>query len=768
MKKSDFKILLYFFVPLFITLAFKYVSSKPAIDDISISNQTDEIVKTSSKIELTEVDFNFDVKPILSDKCYTCHGPDDKARKANLRLDIESGFYKSLEDNPNHYVINKNNPEKSEILNRINSENASYVMPPPESNLKLSAREKEVLKKWVDQGGNWEPHWAYTKPKLPNIPEIDIENWASNEIDYFIAKKLKSVGMTPSEKEEKEILIRRAYFDLIGLPPTIQEIDEFVSDNSNNAYEKVIDKLLESKSYGERMAAIWMDLSRYGDSHGYQDDQERIMWPWRDWVIHAYNTNMTYDKFITWQMAGDMLPNATKEQIIASGFNRNHKITQEGGVVPEEYRVEYVADRTVTSAKIMMGLTVECARCHTHKYDPISHDEFFSLYSFFNNVDEDGLIGYGITAPKPNLTIKKADIKKDLSFINLPDSINDVTLMVMKETENLRNTYVLNRGSYDSPTKLVKPSTPEVVLKFDKDKYPSNRIGLSKWFFDDDNPLTSRVTVNRLWQQFFGVGIVATPDDFGSQGNKPFNPELLDWLAYTFQHHDKWDTKKFIKRIVMSSTYKQSSKVKDENRLKDPDNTYLANYPRQKLSAEMIRDNALATSGMLVNKVGGPSVKPMQPPGLWDEVTGGGGGSLAFYVEDTGENLYRRSLYTFWKRTVPPPSMMIFDAPTRDFCSPVRQKTSTPLQSLALMNDPQYQIAAENLSHNIFNEDTSIEKKINKLYRTVTGRTPKEDEIAELKKYLNEIKSLNKIEESKAFNSLVVLVYNLDETTQKS
>jgi len=767
-KKSDFKILSYFFVPLFITLAFKYVSSKPAIDDISISNQTDEIVKTSSKVELTEVDFNFDVKPILSDKCYTCHGPDDKARKANLRLDIESGFYKSLEDNPNHYVINKNSPEKSEILNRINSENASYVMPPPESNLKLSVREKEVLKKWVDQGGNWEPHWAYTKPKLPNVPEIDIENWASNEIDYFIAKKLKSVGMTPSEKEEKEILIRRAYFDLIGLPPTIQEIDEFVSDNSNNAYEKVIDKLLESKSYGERMAAIWMDLSRYGDSHGYQDDQERIMWPWRDWVIHAYNTNMTYDKFITWQMAGDMLPNATKEQIIASGFNRNHKITQEGGVVPEEYRVEYVADRTVTSAKIMMGLTVECARCHTHKYDPISHDEFFSLYSFFNNVDEDGLIGYGITAPKPNLTIKKADIKKDLSFINLPDSINDVTLMVMKETENLRNTYVLNRGSYDSPTKLVKPSTPEVVLKFDKDKYPSNRIGLSKWFFDDDNPLTSRVTVNRLWQQFFGVGIVATPDDFGSQGNKPFNPELLDWLAYTFQHHDKWDTKKFIKRIVMSSTYKQSSKVKDENRLKDPDNTYLANYPRQKLSAEMIRDNALATSGMLVKKVGGPSVKPMQPPGLWDEVTGGGGGSLAFYVEDTGENLYRRSLYTFWKRTVPPPSMMIFDAPTRDFCSPVRQKTSTPLQSLALMNDPQYQIAAENLSHNIFNEDTSIEKKINKLYRTVTGRTPKEDEIAELKKYLNEIKSLNKIEESKAFNSLVVLVYNLDETTQKS
>ena len=586
-------------------------------------------------------------------------------------------FIKSLEDNPNHFVINKKSPNESEILKRINSENSIYVMPPPESNLILSEKEKQILKKWINQGGKWEPHWAYTKPELPKLPDTNFKNWATNEIDLFVASKLESKGMSPSEIEEKEILIRRAYFDLTGLPPSLKNIDDFISDSSDNAYERVIDNLLESKTYGERMAAIWMDLSRYGDSHGYQDDQERIMWPWRDWVIHAYNSNMPYDKFITWQMAGDMLPNATKEQILASGFNRNHKITQEGGVVPEEYRVEYVADRTVTSAKIMMGLTVECARCHTHKYDPISHDEFFSLYSFFNNVDENGLIVYGDTAPKPNLTINANDIKSDLPFVNLPDSINDVTLMVMKETENLRNTYVLNRGSYDAPTRLVKPGTPETVLKFDEQKYSSDRIGLSKWFFDKENPLTSRVTVNRLWQQFFGIGIVATPDDFGSQGNKPFNPELLDWLAYTFQNKDNWDTKKFIKRIVMSSTYRQSSKIKKENRAMDSDNTYLANYPRQKLSAEMIRDNALSTSGMLVHKIGGPSVKPMQPPNLWNEVTGGGGGSLAFYVPDTGDNLFRRSLYTFWKRTVPPPSMMIFDAPTRDFCAPVRQKTST-------------------------------------------------------------------------------------------
>lgn len=742
--------------------------SKPNLVEVSGKDQKIEINNTFSDSEINLVDFNFDVKPILSDKCYTCHGPDDKARKANLRLDTKDGFYKALEDNPNHFVIDKNNLIESEILKRISSKNSIYKMPPPESNLDLSDREKKILKKWVLQGGKWDKHWAYIKPELPIVPEVKNINWTTNEIDYFILRKLESKGMSPSKIEEKEILLRRVYFDIIGLPPSVSDIDNFISDKSPNAYEKIIDKLLESEAYGERMASIWMDLSRYGDSHGYQDDQERIMWPWRDWVIHAYNSNMPYDEFITWQMAGDMLPNATKEQILASGFNRNHKITQEGGVVPEEYRVEYVADRTVTSAKIMMGLTVECARCHTHKYDPITHDEFFSLYSFFNNVDEDGLIGYGITAPKPNLTINSLDVKNELPFVNLPDSLSDVTLMVMKETENLRNTYVLNRGSYDSPTKLVKPGTPEAVLKFDEEKYPPNRIGLSKWFFDKENPLTSRVTVNRIWQQFFGVGIVATPDDFGSQGNKPINPELLDWLAFTFQNNDNWNTKKFIKRIVMSSTYRQSSKINKENLLIDSDNSYLANYPRQKLSAEMIRDNVLATSGMLVQKVGGPSVKPIQPPGLWDEVTGGGGGSLAFYIPDTGENLNRRSLYTFWKRTVPPPSMMIFDAPTRDFCAPVRQKTSTPLQSLALMNDPQYQLAAENLSNNIYKEKTSINEKIVKVYRTITGRTPSIKEIDKLKNYLNEVSDLNSYEEKKAFNSLVVLVYNLDETTQKS
>ena len=769
-ESNSYKLLTYFLIPLLGVLFFKYLSSTPFETSIDINEEKSYSINTSlSNDNLIKVDFNFDVKPILSDKCYACHGPDDKVRKANLRLDLEKGFYNSLHDDNSKLVIDRKNPNESELIKRIYHEEASEVMPPPESNRKLTNNEKEILKKWIEQGAQWQPHWSYTKPILPKIPKTTFSNWCNNEIDFFIARKLETKGLKPSQNEEKEILIRRLYFDLVGLPPSLENIDDFLNDSSNNAYEKRVDQLLSSKSYGERMAAIWMDLARYGDSHGYQDDQERIMWPWRDWVIHSFNTNLPYDKFITWQIAGDMLPDATKEQILASGFNRNHKITQEGGVVPEEYRVEYVADRAITTSKIMMGLTIECARCHSHKFDPISHEDFFSFYSFFNNVDEDGLIIYGETAPKPNLTIKKADIKGELNFVNLPDSINDVTLMVMKESENLRNTYVLNRGSYDSPTIKVNPGTPQVVLPFDYKNNPANRIGLSKWFFNDNNPLTSRVAVNRIWQQFFGVGIVSTPDDFGSQGSKPINPELLDWLAYTYQKEDKWDTKKFIKRIVMSSTYRQSSKIKKESLLIDSDNMYLSHYPRQKLSAEMIRDNALASSGMLVNKIGGPSVKPMQPPGLWDEVTGGGGGSLAFYNPDTGENLFRRSLYTFWKRTVPPPSMMIFDAPTRDFCVAVRQKTSTPLQALALMNDPQYLMAAEYLSKKIYEiKNMSKDDKIIKLYRTVTGRTPNELEISKLDSYLNEVKKINEYSDEKAFTSLAVLVYNLDETTQKS
>ena len=637
-------------------------------------------------------------------------------------------------------------------------------MPPPESNLSLSEYEKNILKKWILQGAEWKKHWSFIKPEKPEIPQIQNNQWVKNEIDIFIAKNIENQNLEFSKMESKEILLRRLYFDIVGLPPSLDDIDQFLNDKSQNAFEKVVDKLLDSENYGERMASIWMDIARYGDSHGYQDDTERTMWPWRDWVIHAYNKNLPYDEFITWQLAGDLIPNATKEQIIATGFNRNHKITQEGGVIPEEYRVEYVADRAITTSKLMMGLTMECARCHSHKYDNITHDEFYGFYGFFNNINEKGLIAYGDFAPEPKITVSKNELNEGLDFIKLPDSLDKVTFMVMKETENLRKTYVLNRGLYNLQMNEVKNMTPSAVLPLEKEN--SNRLDLAKWFFSDENPLTSRVVVNRIWQQFFGVGIVATPDDFGSQGNRPINPELLDWLAVTYQNEDKWDTKKFIKRIVMSSTYRQSSLTTDLNYKIDPENVYLSRYPRQKLSAEMIRDNFLKTSGLLVNKLGGPSVKPLQPDGLWDEVTGGGGGSLAKYVMSSGENLYRRSLYTFWKRTVPPPTMMIFDAASRDNCEVKRQNTSTPLQSLTLMNNPEFQKAALHLSSNIFDKKLSLNEKINIVYRTITGRKPNKKEITMLEEYFDDENLLN--EESVAFDKLCMLIYNLDETSQKS
>ena len=752
----------FFVVPFILIILLKYFSSDKFSDDyIDNSNADYEIINVSNVPET--IDFNFHVNPILSDKCFACHGPDDKQRKANLRLDTKEGLYQMTEDLIKR-VIDLDNLEESEMIRRIFHENKSIVMPPPESNLSLSEYEKNILKKWILQGAEWKKHWSFIKPEKPEIPQIQNNQWVKNEIDIFIAKNIENQNLEFSKTESKEILLRRLYFDIVGLPPSIDDIDQFLNDKSENSYEKVVDELLKSQNYGERMASIWMDIARYGDSHGYQDDTERTMWPWRDWVIHAYNKNLPYDEFITWQLAGDLIPNATKEQIIATGFNRNHKITQEGGVIPEEYRVEYVADRAITTSKLMMGLTMECARCHSHKYDNITHDEFYGFYGFFNNINEKGLIAYGDFAPEPKITVSKNELNEGLDFIKLPDSLDKVTFMVMKETENLRKTYVLNRGLYNLQMNEVKNMTPSAVLPLKKEN--SNRLDLAKWFFSDENPLTSRVVVNRIWQQFFGVGIVATPDDFGSQGNRPINPELLDWLAVTYQNEDKWDTKKFIKRIVMSSTYRQSSVTTDLNYKIDPENVYLSRYPRQKLSAEMIRDNFLKTSGLLVNKLGGPSVKPLQPDGLWDEVTGGGGGSLAKYVMSSGENLYRRSLYTFWKRTVPPPTMMIFDAASRDNCEVKRQNTSTPLQSLTLMNNPEFQKAALHLSSNIFDKKLSLNEKINIVYRTITGRKPNKKEITMLEEYFDDENLLN--EESVAFDKLCMLIYNLDETSQKS
>lgn len=721
------------------------------------------------------ISYNFDVKPILSDKCYVCHGPDPKAVQGKLRLDQKKDWYRISEEDPEKQIIAPSNIEKSELIDRIRSQRASHQMPPPESNLVLSEREKMVIERWIEQGAQWETHWAYLPPEKATVPNSVDKN--ASEIDQFIYAAQQKVGLKAAQRAPKEILLRRLYFDIIGLPPSVNAIDNFLNDREANAYEKVVDALLSSPAYGERMASNWMDISRYADTNGYQDDTERFMWPWRDWVIHAYNKNMPYDQFVKWQLAGDLLPDATQEQILATGFNRNHMITQEGGVIEEEYRVEYVADRTVTTAKSFMGLTMECARCHDHKYDDLTQKDFFNLYNFFNQLEEKGRIGYQEIA-EPKIRLTQEMVKKELRFVQWPDSIQEVEVMVMDEVKNLRNTYVLNRGAYDAPTDIeTKGGMPENILKFDA-RFSKDRLGLADWLFDVKNPLTARVAINNLWQQFFGSGIVATPTDFGNQGALPSHPALLDWLAVTFME-EGWDTKKMVKRIVMSSTYQQSSRPTELQLKKDPKNEFLSVFPRQKLTAEMIRDNVLVSSGLFVDKLGGPSVKPYQPPGLWDDLTGGStSNSLKRYVMSKDGNQYRRSLYTYWKRTAPPPGMVTFDAATRDYCTVERQKTSTPLQSLILLNDPQVQNAASAIASLILESGIKSDKqRLIAIYRRITGREPSKKTLSEMMDYLEDIAEIHGDKNRdlpaaellhKSFTSLSLLIYNLDETSQKS
>ena len=769
--------LLYFIGAFILALGIKAIYYNQPQTEISVVLGLDDPEISLATIP-ENISYNFDVKPILSDKCYTCHGPDPKSVKGNLRLDISDHWYRISDANPNKQIIFSGKVSNSELVDRIRSTKASHQMPPPETNLFLTEREKQIIEKWIEQGAKWETHWAYIPPVKNDPPPGNFNTHSTSIIDRFVIKQMMKKGLKPAPKASKEILLRRLYFDLTGLPPSISEIDNFLNDFSEDAYEDVVDRLLLSPSYGERMASIWMDISRYADTNGYQDDTERTMWPWRDWVIHAYNKNLPYDKFITWQLAGDLIPSATKEQILATGFNRNHMITQEGGVIEEEYRVEYVADRVVTTSKSLMGLTMECARCHDHKYDELTQKDFFNLFNFFNQIDEEGRISYQNKAPRPKLKLDLNTVKEELSFIKMPDSIPELEVMVMEEVRNLRKTYILNRGAYDSPTEhKVEGGMPSNILKFEVN-LPKNRLGLSKWLFDPKNPLTSRVAVNNLWHQFFGMGIVATPSDFGNQGSLPTHPELLDWLAVTFVE-EGWDLKKMIKRIVMSSTYQRSSKYNASLLNIDPKNQYLSVFPRQKLTAEMIRDNVLVSSGLFVNKIGGPSVKPYQPPGLWDEMTGGStSNSLKRYVMSTDGNQYRRSLYTYWKRTVPPPGMITFDASTRDYCTVERQKTSTPLQSLILLNDPQVQNAAEAIASLVLNGQIKKDKeRIIEIHRRITGRTPTKKALSQMIDYLDSVGELHSEKmgefnsmdlEFKSFTSLALMIYNLDETTQKS
>jgi hypothetical protein len=955
------------------------------------------------------VDFNREVRPILSDYCFACHGPDEANRKAGLRFDIKEGAIGK--------VVIPGDPAKSRLFVRMSHENKARRMPPPAFGRQPDDKQIALVKRWIEQGADWKTHWAYDPPKRVEPPPVALKSWPKNTIDRFVLARLEKEGLKPSPEAAKTTLLRRLTLDLTGLPPTSAEIDAFLADKSPNAYEKQVDRLLAKPQYGERMAMMWLDLARYADTHGYHIDSHRDMWPWREWVIRAFNNNLPFDRFTVEQIAGDLLPNPTKDQIIATGFNRNHMINYEGGAIPEEYLVEYVADRVETTSNVWMAMTMGCARCHDHKYDPIKQADFYRFFAFFNTVKEKGLDGMAgnaepllplpddgqkarlekvkaaIAAREAQLPEKKVDellakweasqtidlagpvsLRNALQFhydfegntldtsgryrharvmggepgfsnsgvgrgidfngenthisvgpaelsgpftlafwmrfnqpkegtilrkpgaievwhekpvaiprlrraarihidlgngtaryrtkealifgelkhltivqdagiklfvdgkpfaldllasgpisqmqsaepieigakpsnrerfkgqmddlrlysrviseaeiaqlaihqpvpplLSIPkekrtkpqkDALRDYflahqspaemreayldlkqlraakveldeeipTTMVMGEAEKPRDTFILARGDYRNAKDKVTPAVPSVLPPL-----PANskvdRLALAKWLVDPSHPLTARVAVNRYWQMYFGLGLVKTSEDFGSQGEPPSHPELLDWLADEFVKSG-WDVKAMQRLIVTSATYRQSSKVTPDLLERDPQNRLLARMSRYRLPAETVRDNALAIAGLLNPEIGGKSVYPYQPPGLWEELAYGDRFSAQTYTPSHGKDLYRRSMYWFWKRTVPPATLATFDAPDREKCTSRRAVTNTPLQALILLNDPTYLEAARALASQAILSSTDFGKRISTAFRAATGRAPNPRETRLLK-----------------------------------
>lgn len=749
-----------------------------------------------TKASVKPVDFDRDIRPILSDTCFLCHGPDAKNRKADLRLDTKSGAFAKI---GKRTVLVPGHPEQSELFLRITHADKSKQMPPAKHRKQLKPAQIELIQRWIEEGAKWEDHWAFVPPQRPALPPVKNKVWVKNAIDYFVLEKLEQEGLSPSTPASKEKLLRRVTVDLTGLPPTLAEIDAFLADDSPQAYAKVVDRLLASPRFGEHMALAWLDAARYSDSNGYQSDATRTMWPWRDWVIQALNANMPFDQFTIEQLAGDLLPNATLSQKIATGFNRNHMLNGEGGRHAEESRVEYVVDRVETTATVWLGLTMGCGRCHNHKYDPVSQKEFYQFYAYFNNIDESGGVDKGGNA-KPVLELasnaqKAQRDKLNAELATLNQQLNKVAgaeaqskweketlqlfdkdktkvpakiatllqtkadkrsdqdkkelteyfrktdpqakvaqapvdqkkkelaeftksileVMVMAERKDVRPTYLLKRGTWNDPDKsdLILPGLPAVLPGAAKSA--SSRLGLAQWLVDPGNPLTARVTVNRYWYHFFGTGLVKTLEDFGSQGERPSHPKLLDWLATEFVKSG-WNVKHLHKLIVMSATYQQSSTVTPDTLQKDPHNRLLARGPRQRLSSLAIRDQALALSGLLTEKVGGPPVKPYQPGDLWFDFSLG----KIKYVQDKGPDLYRRSIYTFWRRSVGP--TLFFDTPARQVCTVNLPRTNTPLHALTLMNDVTYVEAGRALAQHVMIKAGTPAAQLALAFRTVTGR----------------------------------------------
>jgi len=738
---------------------------------------------------VNQINFSRHIRPILSDNCFPCHGPDEAARQADLRLDTRDGL---LGDADRAGVVVPRNLSESKLIGRILASDSEERMPPAGSKLSLSAAEIRLLQAWVQSCAPWQQHWSFVAPVRPLVPPVFPIDWAVNPIDALVLRKLREAGLRPNRPATKEKLIRRVTLDLTGVPPTLAEIDRFLTDQSPESYEKLVDRLFDSPRYGERMAWDWLEAARYADTNGFQGDPLRTMWPWRDWVVDALNANLPYDEFTIHQLAGDLLPAATIDQKIATGFNRNHMHNGEGGRIAEETRVENVLDRVETTATVWLGLTMTCCRCHDHKFDPLSQREYYQLYAYFNNTSEDGSIPRQ-TNVEPTLAVPtarqasrqaelaeqieqlsaqielleaarrpaNASLPKPLQEIlskppaqrsveqlgqligHLADDAPDyssrmaelkrrsaeqkeldatiVRTMVMDSLPAPRRTFVLDRGLYNKQLQPVVAGVPAVLPRLAAEA-SSDRLALATWLVRGDHPLMARVTVNRYWQTIFGQGLVATPGDFGVQGGRPSHPELLDWLAAEFVESG-WNIKSLQKMMVMSATYRQSANLDSKSAEVDPDNRLLSHAPRDRMPAWMIRDAALAVSGLLVEQLGGPPVKPYQPPGIWREASFG----KMKYEQDQGPSLYRRSLYTFWRRIVGP--TMFFDAARRQTCSVQPSLTNTPLHALVTLNDVTFVEAARVLAERVMHDWQGSRERIVMAFRLTTSRTPNRPEI---------------------------------------
>lgn len=688
------------------------------------------------------VSFSHEVRPILAAKCWNCHGPDEKTREADLRLDDRESAT---------HVLTSQVGQPAPLVQRVLSRDRDVMMPPPATKKPLTVDEIAILRRWVEQGAPYARHWAFVTPRRSSPPILESPpGEARNAIDQFVLHRLVREGLTASPPADRATLIRRVTLDLTGLPPTQQEVAQFVADPDHRAYERLIDRLLNSHQYGEHMAVPWLDAARYADTDGYQNDRYRYMHVWRDWVILALNDNMPYDQFLVEQLAGDLLPNATLKQQIATGFCRNHRINSEDGSIPAEWHVENVVDRVDTLGTAVLGLTIGCARCHDHKYDPISTREYYQLYAYFNNVPEWGVGPNNGNSP-PFVTVPDSwpHLSPEEDVAQVPDPVelrrareeagnglrrpqagSDKTVMVMHELAERRPTYLLQRGQFDMPDKseALYPAVPASLNHFFEQPdetaehpMPDSRLELARWLVHPKHPLTARVAVNRMWQQFFGVGLVKTTENFGLQGELPSHPELLDWLAVEFVESG-WDVKALQKLILMSATYRQSSRCTSELLTADPENRLLARGARFRLHPFALRDSMLASSGLLVDKFGGPPAKPYMPPKIWRSI------SNNTYKQDEGEQLYRRSVYTFWRRTIPPPTMANFNAAEREVCVVRKDRTNTPLQALTLMNNVTFLEASRFLAERMLHHAEDSNESIRFGFRQLVSRPPTDDE----------------------------------------